>query len=520
MSRHAPRRARASRATQRRGEHRRRWHRRRRHRPPSARARAVSSAPRACAASGFAHRQSTPSARTSAFLGASNALVRRERYSLSTSTSRERGSLVVVAGRKKLRGLVKKVGDAAEAALLESTRLRGERSIIGGELREIREGRGEVYEDEPTVREVLGELRALTTELRELKEELRAALRGGELSGASMRNDLVGAVTKELTSGTSSTPTPKVKSDDEMLAMLSGGALAGMGEPEFEPVLDVTAWRGDGTDRSSEWPFVTKGEDDIYLMTTIHAKLNDAGFWAGEEDEEDMFFGSSTKDALLYFQANAGVQETGVVDAETWSALLGAEAFMWGPPPGAIAFDETKFSSQMEARGTQQPNAAAASATPNPKHFMADEDYAPDDYDPFSDDDDRSSSQGPSFTLGTTDGKQNAHKWPILREEDGGMEVHKMQIALSEKGYDSGEEDMEYWFFGFTTQAALLAFQATERLPESGSTDIATWRALLGDELLELSPEVALSRIGDGAYPHDLSRTDKVFLLGEQRYEE
>ena len=311
-----------------------------------------------------------------------------------------------------------------------------------------------------------------------------------------------------------------VKSDDEMLAMLSGGALAGAGEPELAPVLDITAWRGDGTDRSSEWPFVAKGEDDIYLMTTIHAKLNDAGFWAGEEDEDDMYFGASTKDALLYFQANAGLQETGVVDAETWSALLGAEAFMWGPPPGAIAFDETKYASQMEARGTSQPNAAAAPATPNPEHFMADEDYAPDDYDPFGDDDERGSTQGPSFTLGTTDGKQNTHKWPILREEDGGMEVHKMQIALSEKGYDSGEEDMEYWFFGFTTQAALLTFQASERLPESGTTDIATWRALLGDELLELSPEEALSRIGDGAYTHDLSRTDKVFLLGEQRYEE
>jgi antiviral helicase SKI2 len=99
------------------------------------------------------------------------------------------------------------------------------------------------------------------------------------------------------------------------------------------------------------------------------------------------------------------------------------------------------------------------------------------------------------------------------------MEVHKMQVILSEQGFDSGEEDMEYWYFGSTTSAALLTFQASNRLPETGITDLNTWRALLGDELLDISPADALERIGHGGFEHDLSRTDKVFLLGEQRYE-
>jgi len=406
------------------------------------------------------------------------------------STRRARDA-VVVAGKKKLRGLVKKAGDAAEAALMETARSRAERSILDGELREIREMRGEVVMNSSEIQlELLREIRSLSAELRELKEEVRAATQGGGFTAVA-------------------TPA-SVKSDDDMMAMLGvGGDEFGFGDaasaeqPET-PLLDVTQWKGDGTDRSGEWPYVKQNEDDIYLMTTIHSRLNEAGFWAGEDDEDDMYFGESTKDALLYFQANAGIPETGLVDPDTWRALLGDEVFRWGPPPGAIAFDESQLK-------------AAQSATANPDHFLADEDYAPDEYDPFGHEDERGEAQGPSFE---TSGAKGAHKWPVLREDDGGMEVHKMQVMLAERGYDSGEEDMEYWYFGSATSAALLTFQASERLNETGVTDLATWRALLSDDLTDISPAEALAAVGDGDYPHDLARTDKLFLLGEQRYED
>ena len=413
---------------------------------------------------------------------------------------------VVARGKKKLRGFLKKAGDAAEAALVETSRLRVERTLIDNELREIREERGEIVLDAAQVQmELLKEIRSLTKEVRELKEEVRAATtRGGTLDAGSSMNAVKGE-----------------KSDADMLAMLGvgGGGLGAVdveaSEPIVEPVLDVSEWRGDGTDRSGEWPLVKKNDDDIYLMTTIHYKLNEAGFWAGEDDEEDMFFGETTKVALLYFQANAGIPETGLVDSDTWRALLGEEAFKWGPPPGAIAFDESKIPEVVDKVPSVEAPAAEA-ATANPKYVMAEEDYAPDDYDPFGHDDERGAPQGASFE---TNGKIGAHKWPVLREDDGGMEVHKMQVILSEQGFDSGEEDMEYWYFGSTTSAALLTFQASNRLPETGITDLNTWRALLGDELLDISPADALERIGHGGFEHDLSRTDKVFLLGEQRYE-
>jgi peptidoglycan hydrolase-like protein with peptidoglycan-binding domain len=64
--------------------------------------------------------------------------------------------------------------------------------------------------------------------------------------------------------------------------------------------------------------------------------------------------------------------------------------------------------------------------------------------------------------------KKNAKKWPVLRPEDGGWETHKLQVLLDEQGYYSGEEDMEYWYFGTTTENALGTFQASNGIPDTG----------------------------------------------------
>ena len=50
-------------------------------------------------------------------------------------------------------------------------------------------------------------------------------------------------------------------------------------------------------------------------------------------------------------------------------------------------------------------------------------------------------------------------RWPVLRLDDGGLEVHKLQVLLDDLGYYSGEEDMQYWYFGSTTENALGTFQ-------------------------------------------------------------
>jgi hypothetical protein len=37
--------------------------------------------------------------------------------------------------------------------------------------------------------------------------------------------------------------------------------------------------------------------------------------------------------------------------------------------------------------------------------------------------------------------------------------------------------------------------------------------------VFEMGPAAALETVGDGEYPEDLSRQDRVFLLGEGRFE-
>ena len=86
--------------------------------------------------------------------------------------------------------------------------------------------------------------------------------------------------------------------------------------------------------------------------------------------------------------------------------------------------------------------------------------------------------------------------------------------------YRSGEEDMEYWYFGSTTENALGTYQASNGLPDTGLTCINTWKSLFGEEKFALGPEAALATVGDGDYPDDLSDQNRVFLLGEGRFEQ
>ena len=306
-------------------------------------------------------------------------------------------------------------------------------------------------------------------------------------------------------------------------------------KPEPEPeetnddlppvVLDVAGWRGDGSDRSASWPMCKTGEDDLYLMATIQAALNEAGFWAGEEDEADMYFGPSTQEALCYFQASVGLPEVGYVDPETWRALLGEDKYAWGPAPGAIGFDEKAAqgevsSAQTSASAELSDGAKAAKEWSETVVSMVDNpDNDPGDDAPvWGDEKTRVRNVSEEFTQLNASGD----KWPVLRQEDGGMEVHKLHVLLDGLGYYSGEEDMEWWTFGMGTENALGTFQASSGLPDTGLTCLLTWKALLGEERVAMGPAAAFETVGElesGEYTMDLSQQDRVFLLGEGRFE-
>ena len=122
--------------------------------------------------------------------------------------------------------------------------------------------------------------------------------------------------------------------------------------------IDAAGWRGDGTDRSHLWPMCKTGEDDIYIMTTIQEAMNDAGYWAGEEDEADMYFGPSTQDALCYFQAGAGSRRRA-----SWTPTRGRRCWARNDSdgdPSRAASDSTRRRRRSRARGPASSAALAA----------------------------------------------------------------------------------------------------------------------------------------------------------------
>ena len=378
---------------------------------------------------------------------------------------------------------------------------------------------------------ILNEVSTLSKEVRSLRAELDELK--GESNGASVVNAPVRTEDKVQPVGKSS---PDRDVLNEMLNALIPESDSDSPSPikpdERKPepetnddlppvVLDVAGWRGDGSDRSASWPMCKTGEDDLYLMATIQAALNEAGFWAGEEDEADMYFGPSTQEALCYFQASVGLPEVGYVDPETWRALLGEDKYAWGPAPGAIGFDEKAASAEQSSPGVELSDGAKAAKewSETVVSMVDNPDNDPGDDAPvWGDEKTRVRMVSEEFTQLNASGD----KWPVLRQEDGGMEVHKLHVLLDGLGYYSGEEDMEWWTFGMGTENALGTFQASSGLPDTGLTCLLTWKALLGEERVAMGPAAAFETVGElesGEYTMDLSQQDRVFLLGEGRFE-
>ena len=401
---------------------------------------------------------------------------------------------------------------------------------------------------------LLGEMSELSREVRALRSEVEALRAGGGVAArASASPEVVRGATKTSDADDDERVVRQMMdalgaTDDD--ARLSAAkkttdeASSGQSPPPFPeedfsdvPVaVDAAAWRGDGTDRSGAWPLCKQGEDDIYLMATMQSCLNDAGFWAGRRTR--LTFTSDrappTRCVTSRRARSAGDRRVRRRDV---GALLGAERYAWGPPPGAVGFEEASdaaaaaASAAGDVRRRRRPaslSAAAASAKAWSETavtaLVEDEDAsASGREDLWGDEKSRNKKAFDDLARrekSDPSGLKNAKKWPVLRPEDGGWETHKLQVLLDEQGYYSGEEDMEYWFFGVTTTNALGTFQASNGIPDTGLTCADTWRVLLGEERFAMEVTAALETVGDGEFPLDLSRQDRVFLLGENRFED
>ena len=282
-----------------------------------------------------------------------------------------------------------------------------------------------------------------------------------------------------------------------------------------------------GAQIHASWPLLASGCEDIAAMRFLHVALSAAGYYCGEVDEMEWLFGEGTLNALLTFQACSGVTETGVTDAATWKALLGDVACAAVAPFSTASGPVSDSAGAVATAGPAAEAAPVADATLRRKRKAAKgvqrAALASADADGDADTEGWAADAGSASDAAVADAAALAAplatRWPVLRREDGDVRVGALQKLLGEAGFSCGDDDVRFWFFGDATDAALRTFQACApgvALPETGVTDAATWRALLGARRFAAGP-AALAALVDAS--DDMVDREGVFLLGEDRWE-
>ncbi|GMH36638.1 hypothetical protein BSKO_04511 [Bryopsis sp. KO-2023] len=289
-------------------------------------------------------------------------------------------------------------------------------------------------------------------------------------------------------------------------------------------------------------PVLMQGDDDIFWMNQLQRGLEAKGFCCGDDEVDDYYFAEGTANALLSFQACNSLAETGVADEETWKALLGQEmkpVMLEGESLPELDSDAVT-SSQTAADSQETPNTeagvssqtpVASKEAPTPPVVTHDGEllYEFDKSNGAEKNGEEKAEEKPQSQGGgaTDSGKhvsvdpkvpRTKNGWPALAELDGGKEVHHLQALLAKNGFHCGEDDMNWWYFGSDTVAALKTFQACSDLPESGVCDEKTWLALCGPDA---KPSDLIGV--EGSHEEDRANVEEgsrgVWLLGEQRWE-
>lgn len=350
-------------------------------------------------------------------------------------------------------------------------------------------------------------------------------------------------------------------------------ASAAMPPPPTPAVLEEEAPSPPPLAPNGPPPPLCVGSDDIFWMNQLHTALVDVGYYPGDEDIADYYYGEGTQSAVMTMQACSGLDETGVVDEETWIALLGpdlilkesrdltedqlAPYFPGFTPPGAAGKDKESAPAVSNGSSSQQPVSSEGRKPFAELFTSATEQIAVvgndgeikssssstkiSETDLYSDGEivedstrvTQLSTRGEGGVVDMRISTSSTHrettptasaafptKWPVLIEGDGGHDVHALHVLLDEAGYNPGDDDVTWWQFGDTTVGALKTFQACSGLPESGICDSVTWKKLLG---ADATPAV-LRTINSGASDDDDMADDKggtrVWLIGEQRWED
>lgn len=293
-------------------------------------------------------------------------------------------------------------------------------------------------------------------------------------------------------------------------------------------------------------PPLAFGDDNLFWVNQLHTGLVAQGYYPGDDDIEDFMFTDGTQRAVMTLQACEGLVESGVVDEATWKVLLGPELRPLPPNRKLTPYDEASDTEEGTTmiRGSGSGNVAALPASSSSHSNNGSDEGKPfielfsatviDTVTTNDEDDDKVATTTERIdidikdeiinqTTGKVEEQEKVHitleKWPVLMEGDGGREVHALHVVLTREGYYPGEDDIRWWTYGDTTVAAVKTFQACQGLPESGVVDVKMWCVLMGGDAVPSDIYNVKSGESDD---DDLAQNwdgDRVWLMGEQRWE-
>ena len=320
-------------------------------------------------------------------------------------------------------------------------------------------------------------------------------------SSVDVREDILGAISKVGFPDDFPAPEPQKKEKDESNTNGVRSALNVKEEGSSPDGIQVTGTPHEQQPAEEKtvlhMPAVTIGCDKIQLMDLLHTKLEKLGYYCTDEERDEWYFGESTQNAVLSFQSANGLPENGSVTEKEWEILLKDETdFVWQE------VNEDDVVVDVEA-STSDEKADVTPSLPEEPPVLPE-----------------TSSAADALEMVDT------NEFPMLREGDGGRHVRLLQLALDKKGFCVSSDEMEFWFFGDTTMAALKTFQACNQLPESGIVDMDVWAKLcVGDEevcsIEFLDKKTSGTSEAEEEDPYNVDRAQKgVFLIGEGRYED
>lgn len=363
-------------------------------------------------------------------------------------------------------------------------------------------------------------------------EHLAAAVAAVSSGDVDVLEDALGGHGELLARGTAALgleekDEEKKKMREEEPPLAAAAAAAAAAQASEAAAAAAAAAHPPSSPTLSPLPDLIEGSDDLFWVNALQTLLDSHAIHCGDKEAEDFYFGPRTRAALETFQACEGLPETGVCDEGTWLALVRGdegrlrELRLRAPTEEGVGVEV--------AAGVAAAAASSSSSTASVSHSHTHTLRVDDDGKGHLriTEEDRDEE---TVAIETRPAKPTT-AWPILREGDGGRQVHALQVALDAAGMSCGEDDEQWWQFGDSTHSALVTFQACEGLPESGVADEKTWRKLLAVAARKSGREKDVSSFVpsdvDSLTSGDVNDDDMlgnhqagmVFLLGEQRWE-